>query len=52
MADVDWNKELDGADGVVAISQVKGIVKARLEGDYQLIFDELFDSDPETPYES
>ena len=48
---VDWNEELDGADGVVAISQRKGDVRARLEGDYQLIFDKLFDDDPEKHYE-
>jgi hypothetical protein len=52
MSKVDWNEELGDADGVVAISQRKGKVRAKFEGEVQLIFENLFDDDPEKPYEN
>jgi len=43
----DWNKLLREADGFIILYQKAGDVKAKLEGNYQVIFDRLFYSEKE-----
>ena len=50
MDKTDWDSLLDDADGCIVLFQKGGIVEARLEGEYQIIFEQLFGSDPEAPY--
>lgn len=45
MVKKDWNALLDESDGYIVLFQKGGDVKAQLDGNYQVIFDRIFDSE-------